>query len=135
MVRLLLRTLIFLLSATLGLLVASWLLPDVVLSVSGFIITIVVFALAQNVLSPFIMKVTARNAPAFLGGVGLLSTFVALLLATLFTGGLHISGWQTWILATLIVWLVTALATFFLPMIMLKKGVQKARNSSTNLPI
>ena len=135
MVRLLLRTLIFLLSATLGLLVASWLLPEVVLSVSGFIVTIVVFALAQNVLSPFIMKVTARNAPAFLGGVGLLSTFVALLLATLFTGGLHISGWQTWILATLIVWLVTALATFFLPMIMLKKTVQKARNSSTNLPI
>ena len=135
MVRLLLRTLIFLLSATLGLLVASWLLPEVVLSVSGFIVTIVVFALAQNVLSPFIMKVTARNAPAFLGGVGLLSTFVALLLATLFTGGLHISGWQTWILATLIVWLVTALATFFLPMIMLKKTVQEARKPSTNLPI
>jgi len=135
MVRLLLRTLIFLLSATLGLLVASWLLPDVVLSVSGFIVTIVVFAVAQNVLSPFIMKITARNAPAFLGGVGLLSTFVALLISTLFTGGLHISGWQTWILATLIVWLVTALATFLLPMFLLKKTVNRARTPSTNLPI
>jgi hypothetical protein len=135
MLRLLIRTLIFLLSATLGLLAAAWLLPGVELSVSGFIVTIVVFTIAQNVLSPFIMKMTARNAPAFLGGVGLISTFVALLLATLFTGGLHITGWQTWVLATLVVWLGTALGAFFLPMFMLKKTVQKKRTPSTNLPI
>jgi hypothetical protein len=135
MLRLLIRTLIFLLSATLGLLAAAWLLPGVELSVGGFIVTIVVFTVAQNVLSPFIMKITARNAPAFLGGVGLLSTFVALLLATLFAGGLHITGWQTWILATLVVWLVTALGAFFLPMFMLKKTVQKKRTPTTSLPI
>lgn len=135
MVRLLIRTAIFLISAALGLLVAAWLLPTVTLSIGGFLITIVVFTVAQNVLSPFIMKMTARNAPAFLGGVGLLSTFVALLIATLFTGGLAITGWQTWILATLVVWLVTALGAFFLPMFMLKGAVKKSRGSAANLPI
>lgn len=129
MVRFLIRVAIFLVSAALGLLFAAWLLPDFHLSGEGFLITIIVFAVIQGVLSPFIAKITARNAPAFLGGIGLLTTFVALLLATLFTGGLTISGWQTWILATLVVWLVTALATFFLPMIFLKKKVAAVKGS------
>ena len=64
--------------------------------------------MVQGVLSPFIAKITARHARAFLGGVGLVSTYLALLVASLFAGGLIISGWQTWILATMVVWLVTS---------------------------
>jgi hypothetical protein len=77
--------------------------------------------LAQSVLAPFIAKMANRYAPAFLGGIGLLSTFVALLLATLIGHGLSISGVATWVLASLIVWLVTALATFVLPALVLKQ--------------
>ncbi|WP_159806539.1 phage holin family protein [Cellulomonas citrea] len=122
MVRLLLRTAVFLGSSALGLLVA-WLVlrPRFALHPQGLIVAVVVFALAQSVLAPFIATMAKRYAPAFLGGIGLLSTFVALLLATLIGGGLTISGVSTWLLASLVVWLVTALATFLLPAFVLKQ--------------
>jgi len=121
MVRLLLRALIFLASAALGLLAAAAVLDDFTVTASGFIVTVVVFAVAQSVLSPFILKMSTRYAPAFLGGIGLVSTFVALLLAHLLTDGLRIAGAATWVLATIIVWAVTALATFALPFVLLRE--------------
>ncbi len=127
MIRLLLRTVIFLGSAAVGLLVASWVLDDVRVSTSGFLTAVVVFAVVQSVLTPFIAKVARRNAPAFLGGVGLISTLVALLVAAGLTDGLSISGVQTWILATLVVWLATALATMLLPIALLKRGRARRR--------
>ena len=131
MVRILIRAVIFLVSAALGLLVASWLLDDFVVTSSGFVTTVVVFALAQSILAPFIAKMTNRYAPAFLGGIGLLSTYVALLIATIVGDGLQITGAQTWILATLIVWLVTALATLLLPLIFLRNKVASTRQNTT----
>lgn len=131
MVRFLIRAAIFVISAAVGLLAAALLLPTVVLSWEGVLISIVLFAILQSVLSPFIAKLAARNAPAFLGGIGLVSTFLALLVASLFTGGLSITGWQTWVLATIVVWLVTALCTFFLPMIFLREKVKRVRGSRT----
>ena len=122
MIRLLIRALIFLVSAALGLLVGAWVLDgDFVLSASGFVVAVLVFTVAQSVLSPFIAKTTARFAPSFLGGIGLVSTLVALGLATLISDGLEISGATGWILGTVIVWLVTALGTLVLPMIFLKE--------------
>lgn len=129
MIAFLWRTLIFILSAALGLLVADLLLDD--LSVAwwfGGVLAVLIFVLAQSVLSPFILNMTRKYASAFIGGVGLLSTFVALLLAHLLTDGLSISGVVTWILATLIVWLVTALGTLLLPLFLVKKGVENARD-------
>ena len=130
MIRFLIRTAIYLGSAALGILAAVWLQPEVSVSASGFVITVVVFAVAQTVLAPFIMRVAARNAPAFMGGIGLVSTFAALLVASLF-GGLSISGWRTWILATIIVWLVTALATVLLPMVLLRDEITGRKNKKT----
>jgi hypothetical protein len=66
--------------------------------------------------------------PAFLGGVGLVSTFVALLIASVVASGLVITGWQTWLLATLVVWLVTALATVTLPLLFLRRVVKQGGN-------
>jgi hypothetical protein len=82
----------------------------------------------QSVLAPFIAKVTARNASALLGGVGLLSTFVALWVTTLVGDSLTIEGGAaTWLTATVIVWLATAVATLLLPLILVKAGIQAAR--------
>jgi uncharacterized membrane protein YvlD (DUF360 family) len=128
MIRLLIRTAVFLVSAALGLLVAAWLVPDVTLTVSGFVLTVIIFAVLQSVLAPFILKITRRHAPAFLGGIGLLSTFVALLIASLVAGGISIRGVFAWVLATLIVWLVTALGAFLLPTLFLKKKVADRRS-------
>jgi hypothetical protein len=114
MVRFLINVAISLVTAALGLLVNSWILPDFHLDVSGFIIAVLVFTLAQAILAPFIFNVARQYASALLGGIGLVSTFVALLIASLFPGGIRIEGVVTWILATLIMWIITALGTWLL---------------------
>lgn len=127
MIRLLLRAAVFLGSAAIGILVAVWLLDDMSVSAAGFVTVVLIFAVAQSLLSPFITKVAMRNASAFLGGIGLVSTFVSLLLASWF-GSLSISGIGTWIAATVLVWLVTAIATFVLPYFVLKSKATGAKS-------
>ena len=56
-----------------------------------------------------------------IGGVGLVTTFISLLITSLLPGGLSIDGFGTWALGTFIVWIVTALATWLLPGIMLRE--------------
>lgn len=121
MIRFLLRIAIFLGSSATGLLVAWWLIPGVTVRPLGFLAAVVIFTVAQGILSPFFLKMASRYASAFLGGIGLVSTFVALLLASLFASGISIRGIGSWIAATVVVWLVTALATLVLPMLLLKK--------------
>ncbi len=126
MIRFLLRVAVFLGSAAIGLLVAAWLVPGVSLSALGFITAVVIFTVAQAILSPFFLKMASRYASAFLGGIGLVSTFVALLLASLLSNGLSIRGTGSWIAATVLVWLVTALATVVLPVLVLREKKKNA---------
>lgn len=126
MLRFLLRVAVFLGSAAIGILAAVWLIPDVSVSVTGFLTAVVLFAIAQGVLSPFIAKIAAKNAPAFVGGIGVVSTFVALLIASLF-GGLTINGWRNWVLATMVVWLATAIATLVLPLVFFRNKVKESK--------
>lgn len=81
----------------------------------------VIFAVAQAILSPFFLKMASRYASAFLGGIGLVSTLAALILASVFTNGLSIRGIGSWVGATIVVWLVTALATLLLPVLIIKR--------------
>jgi hypothetical protein len=121
MVRLLLRVAVFLASSAVGLLVAAWLIPGVSVTLSGFVVAVVVFSIAQAILSPFIFKMARRYASAFLGGIGLLSTLVALILASVLTHGVSIRGLGSWVAATVVVWLVTAVATLVLPLVIREK--------------
>lgn len=129
MIRLLIRVLVFLGSAAIGLWVTSLIVEGVEVTAQGYIITVAIFALVQSILTPFIAKVVSQNARAFLGGVGLLSTFVALLVASLVGDALTISGGPlVWLAATVLVWLFTAIATLLLPIALIKAGVQRARS-------
>jgi hypothetical protein len=92
MIRLLLRSVVFLVSAAIGLLVAAAVIDGVSVTASGLLVAVVVFAVLQSVLAPFLAKVAARNAPAFLGGIGLVSTVVALFIATRVGDALAITG-------------------------------------------
>ncbi len=123
MVRFLLRMVVFLGSSAIGLLVAAWLVPGMSVSVSGFVTAVVLFSLVQAILSPFIFKMASRYASAFLGGIGLVSTLVALILASVLTHGLTIRGAGSWVAATVLVWLVTALATLLLPVLVVRRKV------------
>ena len=132
MVMFLLRAAIFLASAALGLIVADLILEGFSIqwaSPLGFILAIVIFAVLQSVLAPWLARVAQRNAPAFLGGIGIVSTFVALVVVVLIPGaGLTIGApWWTWIAAPVIVWIVTALATWLLPALFIKKKVADRR--------
>lgn len=127
MVRFLIRTAIYLVTAALGLLIASWVLPDFRLEWGGFLVAIVVFAIAQSILGPFVFNLARRYASAVLGGIGLVTTFLALVIASLFPGGIHITGAVTWILATLVVWIVTALGGWLLPLIFLREKAKGGR--------
>jgi Mycobacterial 4 TMS phage holin, superfamily IV len=129
MIRMLVRAVVFLVSAAVGLLVAAAVVDGVSVSAAGLLVTVVVFAVLQSVLAPFLAKVAARNAPALLGGIGLVSTFVALLVASSLTESLTISGGvATWVAATVVVWLATALATLALPVLLAWVGIESRRS-------
>ncbi len=127
MIAFLIRAAIFVVAAALGLLVAAALFDDVEVTAGGFVVTVLVFAILQSVLTPWIASMAQKYARAFMGGVGLVSTFVALLVASLVGDALTIRGVSGWVLATLVVWLVTALATVLLPVVLLKNRAQGAR--------
>lgn len=120
MVRFFIRAAIFLATAALGLLITSLVVTGFRISPAGFITAVLVFAVAQSILAPFVANMARKYAPALLGGIGLVSTFLALLIASLFPGGLVISGVGTWALSTFIVWLVTALGGWLIPIAVLK---------------
>ena len=121
MLRFLLRAAIFFGSSAIGLLVAAWLVPGVTVRPLGFIIAVVIFTVAQAILAPFFLKMASRYASAFLGGISLVSTLAALILASVLSSGLSIHGIGSWVAATVVVWLVTAIATLLLPMLVVKK--------------
>lgn len=127
MIRFLVRAAVFFVSTAIGLVVAMLVLDDMSIDATAFLVVVVIVAVLQAVLAPFLTKSTARNAPALLGGVGLISTFIALVVANVAVDGLTITGLSTWILATLIVWLVTMVAAFLLPLILVKLGIEQAR--------
>jgi hypothetical protein len=127
------RTLVFVLSAALGLVAADLLLPGFEIVWAdwwGFVIAVVIFAILQSVLAPWIATMARRYAPALLGGIGIVSTLVALLVVVLLPiGGLRITDALSWVLAPVIVWLITALATVLLPLIFLKRRVDERKDA------
>lgn len=123
MVRFLWTTLIYLLSSAVGLLVANLILDDMTVTAAAFVWVVVIFTVVQAIITPFLFKAVRRNASALIGAVGLLSTFVSLLVASWLSDGLKINGSITWLWATLIVWLVTMLATLLLPLFIAKEAL------------
>lgn len=114
MITLLIRLGIFLTAAAAGLLLAGLLVDGVTLTVSGFLLSVVIFAALQSIVAPLSVKLLTRFAPALTGGVGIISTFLSLFLATLLPGGLQISGITAWLLGTLVVWIVTVIGAIVL---------------------
>ncbi|MFU8947485.1 phage holin family protein [Mycetocola zhadangensis] len=125
MVRFLVNVVVSIIMAAIGLLVAGWLVPGVTLRASGFVIAVLVFTVAQAILAPFVFNMARQYAAPILGGIGLVSTFLALFIATLFPGGLSISGVLAWVLAPLLVWIITALGVWIAMGLFLKRRAAK----------
>ena len=131
MISFLFRTLVYLASAGIGLIVADLVLDGFQIQWSqwwGFVICIVIFAILQSVLSPWISKLADRYAPVLMGGIGIFSTLIALIIVVLLPiGGLRIVDAAGWILGAVIVWIITALGTLLLPLIFLRREVKERR--------
>ena len=80
----------------------------------------VVLTIAQSILAPIVTGLTKRFAAALLGGVGILSTLLALLLANQVPNGITVTSATTWVMAALIVWACTALGGWLLVAVFLK---------------
>ncbi|HYP73715.1 MAG TPA: hypothetical protein VEP72_06450 [Microbacterium sp.] len=131
MINFVIRAAIFVVSAAVGLIAADLILPGFHIDWTdwwGFVLAVVIFAVIQSVLTPWVLKITRRHAPALLGGIGIIATFVAILVVVLIPqAGLTISEPIAWFLAPVIVWIVTALATWLLPPLLIKKKVDARR--------
>ncbi|GAB2654838.1 phage holin family protein [Prescottella soli] len=92
-----------------ALIVVHFVLPGVDLSFTGFFVALGVFTLAHMILGPFVLSVAQHYAAPLEGGVGLVATLLALWVASLFPDGIQISGVKSWVVAPIIVWVVTAL--------------------------
>jgi hypothetical protein len=124
--QILFRAVLLLGSWAIGLLVAAWVIPGVSLSVSGFIVAVVVFSVAQAALSLLCLKLPHGYASLLLGGSGLALTVFALILATAVPQGLTVRGMASWVATTLVVWLVTTIGAISLPELLGRQGAGPA---------
>ncbi len=121
----LLRVVIYLASAAAGLVLAdlfvggfriSW------LDVWGFLVAIVVFAVVQSLATPLVTRLARKRAPLLLGGIGIIATFVSLLVVVLLpSAGVRITTVGAWFLAPLVVWIVSAVVTGVLTMLLIDR--------------
>jgi len=125
----LIRALIFVVSAALGLIAADVILPGFHLHWNdwwGILVAVLVFAVLQSILAPLLTRFARRRATALLGGIGLISTLIALMIAVIIpAAGVGIDGPTAWIVGALIVWFVTAIATWLLTPLFLKDDGRK----------
>jgi len=91
-----------------GLILATLILPTDQFSVELFSLSffwaILIFAILSAIFTWFVLKFMLRNAGSAVALTGLVATFLALLVTSLISSGLDISGWG-WIWGTLIVWI------------------------------
>jgi hypothetical protein len=104
--------------------VAAWVVPGVSLSVPGFTVAVVVFAVTQAILSLPILKLPHRYASLFLWSTGLALTIVALILASVLTHGLTIDGMGSWLATMIVVWLMTTIWAITLPELLIRDGTK-----------
>ncbi|MDR2256560.1 MAG: phage holin family protein [Arthrobacter sp.] len=120
MIRTLLSIAASLVLSAVALLLAGWLIEGVRLEPAGFVVAVLIFTIMQAIAAPLVTKLATKYAEAIVGGVGLISTLVALIVASLFPGGLHISGVAAWIASPVLVWLVCALGSLLVGKFLLK---------------
>lgn len=95
MIRFLVRGAIFLGSAAIGLLVAKAVVDQMTISWSSFVYVVVIFAVLQSVLAPFIARTASRNAPALWIATMLATLLLPLVVAKAAIGAAAPPGWTT----------------------------------------
>jgi putative membrane protein len=130
MVRLLVSVLIRLAANAVGLVVATLFLHRMTISGTAFITAVAIFTAVEVVADPLLTKISLTHLPVLRGGVALVTTLVGLIVTTAVSDGLHISGFGTWLAATVIVWIAALVASLVLPLLFVKKSLRR-RSTAT----
>ncbi|QRY61028.1 phage holin family protein [Gordonia sp. PDNC005] len=129
MIRFLLNVGVSLVSSAVALLVCAWLIDGFDLRAQGFVIAVAIFTAVQAVMGPFVFNMARKYASAVLGGIGLVSTLLSLLITSIVGSSLSISGAAAWISSTVLIWLITALGTWGIGFLVVTKW-REARSSA-----
>jgi hypothetical protein len=127
MVRLVVRLVVAVLANAIGLVVAALVLDDMALSTSGFLLALIVFTAVQVIVLPALQKAAIKRSEALAGGSALFAVLIALIVADVVSDGVSISGFVTWVLATVIVWAAVLLAGILLPATIFKRWLRERR--------
>lgn len=125
MIRLAATAVVSLIANAIALLIAAAMLDDVTLHADGFIIAVLVFTLVSVIIEPLVRQVALKNVPAILGGTALVATLISLIVAALIGNGLSIDGLTTWVMATVVVWLVALIVRLLLPLVIFKEVLRR----------
>ncbi len=127
MVRFLASVVLRLLANAVGVLLAAWLLDGFSVTAAGFVWVVLFFTVVEVVLDPLVLKMAIRYVPALRGGVALVTTLVGLIVTTVVSNALPITGLRAWVVGTLIVWLGGVLAALLLPLFVFKSLREQRR--------
>ncbi len=120
MTRSLIRIGLSLAGNAIGLLLAAIILDKMSVDGPAFVIAVVIFTVLTAVLDPFVSKHTEERSALLRSASALITTFLALLITVVVSDGLSIDGTLTWVLATVLVWLLTMIAGVLLVKFLMK---------------
>lgn len=133
MIRFLAQTALTIIANGIGLLAAATFLDGFSIDLVSFVIAVLFFTVVTVVLGPLIFKTAVANANYLVGGIALVTILVGLLLTDWFSDGISIDGVGTFVLATLIVWIFSVLASVVLPLFLFKSVISgQKEKTSTN---
>lgn len=126
MIRMAASAVVSLIANSIALIVGALVLSRMELKASGFITAVLIYTVVAVVIEPLVRQVAVKNAPAILGSSALVATLLSLVITSIITDGLRISGLTTWVLATVLVWIVALAARMLLPLVIFKKILREA---------
>jgi uncharacterized membrane protein YvlD (DUF360 family) len=129
MVRLLIRTLIALVTSAVAFVVADIVLDGFNVSYpEGLIIPVVIFTIATVLLSPVVESMVKEYASWASILLGLIITLLSLIITALLTDSLSIQGLSSWVIGTVIVWLASIVTTFVMGLLF-RSSLQERRSN------
>jgi uncharacterized membrane protein YvlD (DUF360 family) len=115
------RIVVVLAANAIGLLLAAIALDKVSIGWAPFLIAVAIFTVVELIAFPILRSLSEKYADGLSIFVALAVTYLGLLVTDVISDGLDIEGVLTWILATLIVWAITAIAELILRKVLVKE--------------
>ena len=96
-------------SSAVALILAALIFDRFSIGVVSFPIAVIVFTLVSLVAKPIVASLVNQHAREIYWGVGLVTTYVTLLVTDLISNGIQIEGFFTWVASTGLIWVALLL--------------------------